>query len=384
MKVTIGHSEDVDAADAGAEAVTQALAALGGTTPRAALLYTGINVDPRAALDAVTARLPGVPLVGGSTAAEFSRGLGAVECSVLVVLFAGESLEISAGCGRDGDAATRAAQAVAQARATLPSPPGLCICLANVLLELSEVQRGLNEQLGPDVLVVGGGSVGDLGAGPLRANEFFGADICEGAVVVLLFGKGVQAAHTLELGWTAISAPLTATRIEGTRLLLEVDGRPAAQVFTDTLGDSGDVGIAYVHHPLAVTVPDGTLLRTAFAEGPVPQSFLLAGDVAEGATMRFCEFERDTLLKSSPEAATNALARWSGPPPQAALVFECVTRWAVLGTSAHEAVAALHAALPPETAVAGVYVGGEFAPFRAGQPGYVHNCSIVVLLVGGA
>jgi hypothetical protein len=385
VKTAVGHSEDVDPADAGAEAVAQALAALGGHAPRAALVFTGIDVDPKAALDAVSARLPGVLLVGGTTAAEVSRPLGAVECSVLVVLFAGEGLDVGAGCGHQGNAEARAAEAVAQARASLTSAPELCICIASSPhLELSEVQRALTQHLGPEVLVVGGGSAGEMGKGPLLSKEFFGAEVVESAVVLLLFGKGVRVAHSLELGWSAVSAPFTATRVEGSRVLRELDGRPAGRVFAETLGTAGGPGVTYVHHPLAVTVPDGALLRTAFASGPLPESFLLAGDVAEGATLRFCEFERDTLLASSPEAAARALGRWSGPPPELALVFECLTRWTVLGTSVRDAVASLQAALPSETPLAGVYVGGEFAPFQAGQRGYVHNCSIVVLLVGGA
>jgi hypothetical protein len=385
IRTAVGHSEDVDSADAANAALDQALAGVTGAAPRAMLVFTGIGVDPRAVLDVLTARLPGVALVGGTTAAELSRTLGPVECSVMVTLFAGDGLEVAAGCGAEGDAARSAVRAVEQATALLRSPAKLCLCIANpVTQSLGAAIRTLSERLGPEVLVTGAGSAGEVNVDVLRPNEFFGGELFEGAVTVLLFGGELRVAHALELGWEPVGEAHVATKVVAGQILVELDGRPAAEVLAESLGGAGGTGVGFVHHPLAVEVAGGTLLRGAITAGPIPGSYVLGSEIAEGASVRFCEFDRAVLVQATQRAASRALADWQGAPPSAALVFECLTRWNVLGTGVRRAAELLQQVLPPETTLVGAYVGGEVAPFRAGLAAETHNCSGVVVLLGSA
>jgi hypothetical protein len=271
------------------------------------------------------------------------------------------------------------------ARAGMRGPASLCICIASsVALPLAAAQRAVSDQLGPGVLVLGGGSGGEVGAGPLRCNEFCGEEVLEGGIAVLLLGGALRVAHAVALGWRPVGDPHTVTEMAGDNVLVALDGRPATDVLSECLGVAGGAGASFVHHPLAVEVADGTVLRGAIAAGPAPGSVLLAGDLAEGARVRFSEFDRDALVASVEDAAGRALAAWAGAPPAGALVFECLSRWNVLGTAVHRAAERLRAALPPELPLAGMFVGGELAPIAAGQPCRVHNCSIVVVLLGGA
>lgn len=379
MHVAVGHGESADSNDAARAALEQALNRLGGAEACAVLVFTGVGVDPREVLELVATRLPDVPLVGGTSTAELSRELGPVECSVLIVLFAGEGLEVGAGIGP----ATDAARAVEQAASGMRSPAKLCICVASGSAHSQgHVAQTLTARLGPEVLVVGGGTSDEVGAGDMQPKELFGREVREGSVAVLLLGGALQVTHGIALGWTPVGELHVATKVHGEQLLVELDGRPATDVFTECLGGAGGSGMSFVHHPLAVEVAGGTLLRGAVAAGPLPGSYLLAGDLAEGARLRFCEFDRGALLASSRQAVSSALAAWRGPPPTAALVFECLSRWTVLGTSVRRAAQVLEEALPAGTTLAGAYVGGEFAPFRAGEVAHAHNCSIVVLLLG--
>jgi hypothetical protein len=379
MHVAVGHGEAADSGDAARAALGQALDRLGSEPARAALVFTGVGVDPRTVLDLVAARLPDVPLVGGTSTAELSGELGPVECSVLIVLFAGEGLEAGAGVGRDSDADG----AVEQAASGLRGAAKLCLCLASGIAHRhGQVARTLAARLGPEVLVVGGGTSDEVGAGEMQPKEFFGREVLDSSVVVLLLGGELQVTHGIALGWTPIGETHVATKVLDEQLLVELDGRPAADVLEECLGGAGGSGVNFVHHPLAVEVEGGTLLRGAVTAGPLPGSSQLAGDIVEGARLRFCEFDRGALLASSRDAVGSALAAWQGPPPKAALAFECLTRWTVLGTSVRRAVQVLEEALPAGTTLAGAYVGGEIAPFRAGQAAHAHNCSIVVVLLG--
>jgi hypothetical protein len=383
VRIAVGHSEDVEALDAATAALDAALGGLSGAIPRAALVFVGVGVDPRVVLGEITSRLPGVPLIGGTTMAELSRSLGPVDCSVLIALFAGEALAVGAGFGREEHAGTSAAVAVEQAASALNAPAKLCICIANGIHQsLDAVGRTLSARLGPDVLVVGAGSCGEVNAGEMQPQEFFGSEVFERSVTVLLLGGALRVAHAIGLGWKPVGEDHTVTRVIDGQLLVELDGRPAAEVFERYLGRAGGSGVSYVHHPLAVEVAHGTLLRAGVAAGPLPGSYVLAGEISEGAKLRFCEFDRGALASTTHDAAARTLAGWQGSPPTAALVFECLTRWNVLGTSVRRSHESLQQLLSPETVLVGAYVGGELAPFRAGLAAEAHNCSVVTVLLG--
>lgn len=93
-------------------------------------MFFEVGVDTKLAHAALRERLPRVPLIGGTTSAEISGSMGALEGTVQVILFAGESLEVSTGRVdldvaegySDVDSVRAAAQgAVAEAR----SSPGM-------------------------------------------------------------------------------------------------------------------------------------------------------------------------------------------------------------------------------------------------------------------
>ena len=392
FSVTVGHDDHIDGASAANAALDQALERCDAAVPKAVMVLVGSGVDAQAVLDTLSARLTGIPLVGATTMVQTSDRGGALEDSVLIWLFSGNGLEVGASVYRleaaqSPDAIESAIQgardAVREASGHLEVPARLCLCMGFHPAGPSAFHAGLSQALGSEVPVIGGGALSTIGSG-IAGEVFFGRQRLDNAGVVLLLGGRFQMAHAVAHGFQPVGEVHRITRVVAGSVLAEVDGEPAVNLYRNYLGDAGGAGAAFVHHPLAIETPEGQLLRSAFGIGPVPGSLLLAGEVVEGAAMRLCEFDRESLLNAAQAAVAEALARWRGPPPAIALTFECVTRWFALGTLAPLSLARVRDALPASTVVAGSYVAGEFAPWTAGGSGQVHNCSIVVLLLGAA
>ena len=391
-RMAVGSSDDVDGADAAHAALDRAVDQLAGLAPRAAVVFCGAGLDTQAVLGVLASRLPGVPLVGGTTLAEISVQTGAAEGSLVVVLFAGHSLEAAAVAfdlplpdgGADASGLALAGQqAVEQAAASLPSPPRLCLCFGFHPWGSSDLHSTVLQALGPEVPVFGGGVIGRM-APDMHGEAFFGERRLSPGAAVLLLSGDIQVTHAVTHGFQPVGEPHTITRALRGGALLEVDGKPALDFYLSHFGVSGGTGAMFVHHPLLVETGDGYLLRGAIAEGPVPGSMALAGEVAEGSRMQLCEFDREGLLAATRTAMDQAMAQWRGPPPAGVLVFECLTRWYALGTWAPRSLDRLRESAPAGTAIAGAYMGGEFAPFAQGQRGQLHNCSVVALLIGSA
>lgn len=384
MRFATGHSDDVDADVAALEATEQALAHLDAAEPKAVLVFTGIDVDTRAAVRAIATRLPTVPLVGGTSAAEASRQLGSVESSVLVLLLSGDDLEVGVGLGRatGGEVDAPAVEAIARARAALRSEPSLCISFTtfnrNPSAPLDAVVSALET---PSIPVFGGAAACEYGDA-IRTEVFFGSEVYDEAFIVLLLGGSVRHAHAVASGWIPVGKTHTVTRVQERNLLVEIDGTPAIEIYRNYLGLPGGFGAMFVHHPLAVACEGGVLQRVAYGAGPLPGSLLMAGNIEEGALVRLSEFDRESVIEATREATSKALSSWGGGAPSVALVVECASRRFALGTRMQRAAEVVRDTLPPTTQVVGMHALGEFAPLSPEHPSVVQNCSIVVLLLG--
>jgi hypothetical protein len=378
----VGHSEDIDAADAAKEALDQCSAALRGP-PSGALVFAGSSLDHRLLLAEIQARHPHLPVVGGSSMAEASSRLPHAESSAVVMMFSGDRIDIAAGygAGADRDPAGAASRAVDVARETLRTAPRVCVCVSNgTRSNLSLVLDGLSRALGPDVVIVGGASSCERPT-DYDSHEFCGAEVLRDSVSVLLFGGAVRATCSVERGWTPVGQQHQITRAEG-NVVMEIDGRPALELYQRYLGVGGAAGVMFVHHPLWVREDEVAepYLRAAVAPAPAPGGIVFGGSVPERASVQLTEFTRENVIAAAKKAAVDARATWGQAPPAAALVVSCATRQRVLGTWTEREIEALGAQLPG-VPFAGFYAFGELSP---GRPPRVQNSSFVTLLLGEA
>ncbi|HEX2754503.1 MAG TPA: FIST N-terminal domain-containing protein, partial [Candidatus Limnocylindrales bacterium] len=123
--MAVGHSDDVDAADAIAIAIDQCRAQLGGIVPQAGVLVAAFDSFDPSLVAAVRDAFPGVALMGSTSSAEMSSTSGFLEDSVSLAMFASDAIDVTAGLGvgldTDVDAACRAA--ITEARSTTQREP---------------------------------------------------------------------------------------------------------------------------------------------------------------------------------------------------------------------------------------------------------------------
>src|SRR5258706_12176238 len=159
--MAVGHSDDVDSADAVAAVIEQCRAGLHGLTPQAGILFAAYDSFDQSIVDAVREAFPGLAVIGATSAAEVSSVNGYQEDSITLSLFASDDVDITVGLGGgladDVDAACRAA--VSQALASTRKDPKLCIVLTEGLARDPQlVLEGMGKALPPNVVVVGGAS----------------------------------------------------------------------------------------------------------------------------------------------------------------------------------------------------------------------------------
>lgn len=324
-------------------------------------------VDAPGPLRDVLAAYPKAKVLGCSTSGEV-HGTRIHDDSVVVAVArfdrvglreAGAPVASAADSFAAGESIARQLQAD-DLRAVLVFSDGL-------LVNGSELARGLNSLLPPTV-VVSGGLAGDgdrfqrtwvLDRGEIRAG-------CVSAVG--LYGQALQVGHGSKGGWDAFGVERRVTRSVG-NVLYELDGRPALALYKEYLGEraSGLPATALLF-PLTLradTTADSRLVRTILAVDEAQQSMTFAGDIPEGwfAQLMFANFDR--LVDGAGDAALAAVA--GDDDSVLAIAVSCVGRRLVLGDRAEEEVEATADVLPRTAAQVGFYSYGELSPLAGGK-----------------
>ena len=134
FKVGVGQAEDIDVLKATRAAIARSRIPLGGIQPQAGIILCSSNFDHRQMLDTVLESLPGISLIGCTTAGDFSASYGFSDDSITLILFCSDTIEIRAGIGRDvsRDYKNAVRSAVSQAQEGLTQSASLCIALPDL------------------------------------------------------------------------------------------------------------------------------------------------------------------------------------------------------------------------------------------------------------
>jgi hypothetical protein len=244
----------------------------------------------------------------------------------------------------------------------------------------------LGRQLGADAHIAGriaGGlaSQPELVAGPTGARVFFQDRIYPSACLAVAF-HGVAMRIEVVRGWSPASPVYTATRAEG-NVLHEIDGEPAVDWYRRffSVGAVGnDVAMAPMpetayRFPLIVegSSPERQgLYRTMRLFDDPPGSVSYWGSVRTGDRVRLGMGNDRSLVQTASRLTT-------GPEPDAAILYSCVSRELVLGDMAPDEISAIHRALGG-AALSGFFTFGEIGPTPAGGLAFYNQTAILVLL----
>jgi len=383
LRAGSGASRAEKASDAGREATTLALAALGSATPELLVVFT----TPRYKLTELLAAIRDVAgdarLIGATASGEIVQGdymgFGA---GVAVLALAGGRYRFGiASASHIEGALDQAGQEIARAsRAEAgPSPHAAVLLLADALLgDLQELFRGVYRVTGPKISIVGG-AAGDEQKF-IATFVFHDGQVIEKGAVALWIASEHPLAVVTRHGWRPIGLPQWVTRVEGATLV-ELGGRPAATVYEELLGFApGELSAdafwgTSILHPFGLPQPDGsTIIRVArskTAEG----ALCIQGCVPpDGSAVHVMSGTADTLLGVVEDVATNALAAVADPG--VLLAFSCAARATIFQSRAAEEPRRLQVAAG-EIPAFGLYCCGEFAR-TSGVLG-THNATLTAI-----
>lgn len=368
----VGRCAHPDAATAAREAARNALA--GRHDARLLIVFAAGRYDlgPLAAeLSDVAA---GVPVVGCSSAGEIDRS-GPGTDSVVVLALGGDGLTFSVSAvSAQTDPREAGARAAACIGDVADREHRVLLLLTDGSAERQpHIVRGAYSVAGAGVPLVGGvASGGSRDDGP---SLIYGGSVLDDAVIGIAIGSDAPLGVGVRHGWRPVGEPMLVTRAAPGRVL-DLDGRPAAEVYRERLGGEQrrDVTLA---HPLGMRRRVGEAhARRVGDDRAIDGS--LASSIPGGALVWLMESDVDGLQDATDAACREALDGLGGDTPRALVVFDCDARLQFLGDGVVDEVGRIvgHAGGAP---VAGLYTHGEIARTR-GSAGF-HEQTLVVLAI---
>lgn len=381
--VSITHDDPYQAGRDLAAELNDAL----GASPDVVLLFAAPTYDPQRLLAGLHRRLaPRVQLVGCTSFAEITHE-SAVSGSVTALGMrsrdlAAHALQATRASGGSFAVGRSLGEQAREREAAL-----LLLLVDGVRLDSAAVLRGAQSVLGPDFPIVGGLAADD--ARFERTWEFCGRDVLEGAAVGLALAGPLRHATVARGGWEPIGATRRCTRVERDRLVLEIDGQPALNLYREYLGAQGrDLKTAGIEFPLGIVgLPDRPwrgdeqvqVVRAVVGVDQARGGLRCNREIPEGAEIRMLRATKDDLIRGAAEAAAD-LGR-ALPGGRLALVFDCFARKMVLGARYKEEVAAAYSRLAPELTRVGFYTYGQLAPV-SGQTEH-HDATFTAVVIDG-
>ena len=362
-----------------AEAVERAIEDL-GREPGLVLVFPAGDADPDAVAAEAQESAAGASVAGMTgTAAIGSKGLVDTGCSAIAF---SASLQTGVGSSESDDPRAAGREATAKALAWIDEAPH------GIVLLFVDSEAGDQAEIVAGAYAVAGGTIplaGGAAGGKARARFADGRALSDGVVAVAISSNtpiGVGIAH----GCVPRGAPSIVTRSDGPNVI-QLDGRPAQEVYFERLGvDGADVGddefqaLAMVH-PLAEPELSGAIrpryLRARRGDG----ALVCATRIERNAAVEICEQSAATIVVSARAAVEDAVSQLAGPA-DAALVFDCAARSAWFGSALAESeLEALTAAFgEPAPCIAGAFTRGEIGRVRGAKGD--RNHSVVVAAFG--
>ncbi len=259
---------------------------------------------------------------------------------------------------------------------------GVLIFSDGITTEATDLVRGLQEVLPPDVTIAGGLA----GAHTLDSTWV----LCDGEVktayacAVGFIGTSVELARATGGGWRLVGSEYKATRTSG-KTLFELDGEPAYSVFKRQVGKVVGVGLtsATARYPLTLRLPDleMQMVREIVKVDETTGAIELAGDIPEGVTVQVAMTTADEILDGVDEAVERMRSKTILPKSNAlAICVSCAARRAVLVAKTNEEAALAHEGLGTGIPHVGMFAMGEISTSSSGPP-QVHNTTITLGLI---
>lgn len=388
MLLHVGISAARDAHRAAHEAIGEAL----GHAPAAAfaLVLCTDTYDVDALAAAVTRELGELPWAGCCGAGVFA-GVEMLEQGVVVGVLDGTDASFGVGVGGPVSTSAREAgrAAVAEALAALGKRRAhrSFIVLSDALTgDAASVIRGALQEAGAGAGWVGGGAGDNLRF--VRTAQFARGKAMHDSVVVVAIESDRPTSVGIRHGWHPYGPPTMVTRAHGATAV-ELDYQRAFDAYREVARNNGDdvterdFARFAMTHPLGIPQPNGEyIIRDPLAVEP-DGSVRCVAEVPDGSTMRVMQGDRDDLLRAARSAAGDARDRVRGPPG-GAIVFDCVSRYLILGRDIRRELDAIQEGVGRDTPMMGCLTLGELGTVGRAAPQFHNKTAVVMALPSSA
>jgi small ligand-binding sensory domain FIST len=303
--------------------------------PRIVLAHLTVNHDQPAFLRGLRDVLgAGVPIVGCSAQGVIGSGLATEDGYGGTVLgLGGDSVAVAEG-GADDIAVDTVAKGKALGRALraqLAQPPKVAVVFYDPLAgaDADLFLQGLHDEL--ECPIVGGGASHSYDFSALQETYQYRGDrvLTRGAVAFALAGD-----FTAELdichGCSPVGVDMMVTRASA-NILLELDGRPALEVWRGICGDSSNddgimttLGIGV--HTRNAAGADEYLVRSGYGSDPARGGVVLGAAIPEGTRVMLHHRTTEEVLRGAERMGRALRDRLAGKTVRAVLCFECGAR----------------------------------------------------------
>lgn len=242
----------------------------------------------------------------------------------------------------------------------------------------SELVRGINEAASRNTIITGGlaGDGAHFESTLVGLNSQPAQGIISG---IGFYGSKIGIGHGSSGGWIKFGLEKKVTRANA-NVVHEIEHIKALELYKKYLGpsDAENLPASALLFPLFVTLPGTSeqVVRTILSIDHTSGSMTFAGDIPEGATVRFMKANFDKITSAAAVAAIDSLENVK--QPDFALLISCVGRKLMLQSRVEEEVEAVAEAFQYKTQMAGFYSYGEISPITHGGTCQLHNQTMTI------
>ncbi len=283
----------------------------GGLKPTLALVFADLKHD----LKALVASLGDYDMafLGASTDGGIMDGVVRPQSSVALLLDVDPDA-FRVFVGSDDAGPTQAAARLGQFAVDAFDQPQVLAFASGLFTSGDELVRAFQRSAGDDVPFFGGYAGSNFSQ--LSTHILTSEGVLPGHLAGIVFdGSRVAIDSVATSGWKPVGDEMIVTKAEG-NTVYELDGKPILDVFNDymKLDEDRAVNIGLLirkHLPLSVARGDGShvLRASAYVAGKA-QGIIFAGDIDQGAKVRFCAPPSDDMVdrwSQTPRRFTSAL-----------------------------------------------------------------------------
>ncbi len=393
MKMATAIKKGGQVAALGGELVREALNGLAGQKPAFGMLFVTSRTDIAGLLKSVRKELGNTPLIGCTTAGEFTEKEVLKESAALALLSASEDyvFNVSLATGLHTDPAGCVQKAVK----AIPAPKAGYPYRSAILLHDGLAGRGeeavltATTILGPEVVFAGGAAADDLAF--KQTFVFFNDQITTDSVALCVIDSKKPVAIGVKHGHTPVTKVLTVTKAKD-NVLYEVDGQPAWEVWKSllageakklgmnvaTLSTPSEVGQFLLRYELGLSTGTEYKVRIPLSKN-ADGSLNFAVTIPEGAKFRIMKSPKKDQILSAEKSAQNAKRQMGREKIAGAFIFDCACRGLILGDEFYKGINAIKKVLGP-VPLLGYETYGEICR-HPGQLSGLHNTTTVAMLL---